>query len=386
MAFNSLYDLMPGEPKSALGRYRLLAPSASIRVSPLCLGAMNFGEAWEGFMGACDKNTTFEMLDFFYDMGGNFIDTANNYQNQESEIWIGEWMAKRGSRDDMVIATKYTTPYRSEGKASKGILANTAGNGLKSMHVSIEQSLKKLQTSYIDILYVHWWDYTASVAEVMQGLNRLVSAGKVLYLGISDTPAWIVSKANEYARQNGMAQFVVYQGLWSAEKRDFERDIIPMCRAEGMGLAPWGALGRGHFKTDEQRKKTGGRNMSQASEAAIKISKVLERMANEKGVGLTAVAIAYVMHKTPYVFPICGGRSVEQLKGNIEALYITMSEEEIEEIESLNEFDIGFPQSMMGKKAMKGPGDVYLVQMAGQFDYVDSEKPITHGKKQGGKK
>lgn len=159
--------------------------------------------------------------------------------------------------------------------------------------------MKKLQTSYIDLLYVHWWDFTCSIPELMQSLNTLVQQGKVLYLGISDTPAWIVSKANEYARQNGMRQFSVYQGKWNAGYRDFERDIIPMCAAEGMGLCPWGALGGGNFKTEEQRKAADGRKMPgfEVSETDKKISKVLEKLAAKYDTQLTSVALAYVMHK-----------------------------------------------------------------------------------------
>jgi len=146
-------------------------------------------------MGNMDKDGSFKLLDAYYDFGGNFIDTANNYQDGESEAYIGEWMEKRGNRSEMVIATKYTTFY--EPKAN--YRANYAGNHIKSMVTSVEASLKKLRTSYIDILYLHWWEYTTSIEEVMQGLNNLVKQGKVLYLGISDTPAWIVSKANQYA-------------------------------------------------------------------------------------------------------------------------------------------------------------------------------------------
>ncbi|MBE3047376.1 aldo/keto reductase [Candidatus Bathyarchaeota archaeon] len=144
-----------------------------------------------GYMGACDKPTTESILDFFYEQGGNFIDTANNYQDEESEKWIGEWMRKRGVRDQMVIATKYTTGFRSS-HCDKEIAINSVGNGSKSLVTSVNASLRKLQTDYIDLLYVHWWDYTTGVPELMQSLNRLVQGGKVLYLGISDTPAWVV--------------------------------------------------------------------------------------------------------------------------------------------------------------------------------------------------
>jgi len=147
----SLFQPLP-KPKSLLGYHRILAPVAGVRVSPLCLGAMNFGDAWKGFLGECDKNTAFEMLDYFYENGGNFIDTANNYQNEESETWIGEWMAARKNRDEMVIATKYTTFFPS---SEVGIRANYQGQHAKSLRLSLEASLKKLQTTYIDLLYIH---------------------------------------------------------------------------------------------------------------------------------------------------------------------------------------------------------------------------------------
>ena len=327
-------------------------------------------------MGECSKETTFDILDFFHSQGGNFIDTANNYQNEESEIWVGEWMKSRGVRDQMVVATKFTTGWQTYKGHDDIIHSNFGGNNSKSLMLSVRDSLKKLQTDYIDLLYVHWWDFTTSIPELMQSLNQLVASGKVLYLGISDTPAWIVSKANEYARCHGLRQFVVYQGRWSAAMRDFERDIIPMCKAEGMGLAPWGALGRGHFKTEEDRKKDEGRKMSKPSEDDIKVSKVLEKMAREKGTQITSVALAYVMQKTTYVFPIVGGRKVEHLKGNIEALGLELSEGEIEEIEAATAFDVGFPLNFLSRRkgGAKGPAGLFLVEMMGNFDFVEDQK------------
>ncbi|KAF6814139.1 norsolorinic acid reductase [Colletotrichum musicola] len=378
---------MAPSPRSPLARYRMLSPTASVRVSPLCLGAMNFGDAWKGFMGTCDQRTVDGILDFFYEHGGNFIDTANNYQFEESEAWIGEWMKKRGVRDQManmasVIATKYTTNFQA-GPRSPNIMANFTGNGSKSLHTSVHASLRKLQTHYIDLLYVHWWDYSTSIPELMQSLNHLVVTGKVLYLGISDTPAWIVSKANEYARNHGLRQFSVYQGRWSAASRDFEREIIPMTKAEGMGLAPWGALGGGAFKTEEQRKSQEGRKI-QANDAQIKISEVLEKIARRKNTIITSVALAYVMHKTPYVFPIVGGRTVDHLKQNIEALALNLSEEDIKEIEGAVPFDMGFPHNFLwGEKVPTHPGEVWLLNMGGTYDYVPEPKAIAP--KEGGK-
>lgn len=293
---------------------------------------------------------------------------------EESEKWIGEWMKKRGNRDQMVIATKYTTTFRA-GHGDKEIIINSNGNGSKSLHNSVEASLKKLQTSYIDLLYVHWWDHTTSIPELMQSLNHQVAAGRVIYLGASDMPAWIVSKANEYARAHALRGFSVYQGNWSAEKRDFERDIIPMCISEGMGLAPWGALGGGNFKSEEQRNSGEGRNMAALGrptpQSAIAVSRVLEKIAKRKNTLITSVALAYVMHKTPYVFPIVGGRKVDHLKGNIEALSLELSDDDMKEIEEATPFDIGFPHSMIGTKANP---EFWLLAQAGSLDFVEDQK------------
>lgn len=210
----------------------------------------------------------------------------------------------------------------------------------------------------------------------MQSLNQLVLAGKVLYLGASDMPAWVVSKANQYARDHGLRQFSVYQGRWSAAQRDFERDIIPMARDEGMALAPWGALGGGNFKTEEQRKAEDGRKVK-PSEAQVKISNALESVAKRKNTIITSVALAYVMHKTPYVFPIVGGRTIDHLKQNIEALTLELTDEDIDEIENAVSFDIGFPNNFYyGEKIAAEPSRVFLMGMAGDFDYVPLPKPI----------
>lgn len=331
-------------------------------------------------MGEVNQPATESILDYFYEQGGNFIDTANNYQFGESEQWIGEWMKKRGIRDQIVLATKYTTNFRGNLGREEEIMANSTGNGTKSLVTSVKNSLKNLQTDYIDLLYVHWWDYSTSIPELMQSLNHLVQSGQVLYLGISDTPAWVVSRANEYARNHGLRPFSVYQGRWSAADRDFEREIIPMCRAEGMGIAPWGSLGGGAFKTEEQRKSQEGRQR-EPTDSQVKISRVLETVANRKHTALTSVALAYVMHKAPYVFPIVGGRKVDHLRHNIEALSLELSQDDIHEIEEAIPFDLGFPHSMLwGGKVPDHPNKVSLLAMAGTFDYVPIESPIAPAK------
>ncbi|KAG1745987.1 NADP-dependent oxidoreductase domain-containing protein [Suillus paluster] len=344
----SLWIPLP-KPSSRLARYRVLSPNAGVHVSPLQLGAMSIGDQWDNL--GLDKTSSLRLLDAFYEAGGNFIDTASNYQEQKSEEIIGEWAEQRGIRDQLVIATK-----RFNDAIPHKVLYT--GNNVKSMHVSVDASLKKLRTSYIDILYVHWWDWDTSVEEVMNGLHVLVQQGKVLYLGISDTPAWVVSKANQYARDHGKSPFVIYQGAWNVMSRDFEREIIPMARSEGLALAPWHILAGGRLRTDEEeerRRQTGekGRKIPnytwERNEKERAMSAALEKVANEVGAKhIAAVAIAYLMQKTPYVFPIIGVRKVEQLEANLESLAISLSPEQVKYLESIVPFDIGFPNMMIG--------------------------------------
>ncbi|KAI8981353.1 Aldo/keto reductase [Trametes punicea] len=360
-------------PPTKLGRHRQLAPSAGIHVSPLQLGAMSIGDKWHVIgMGAMTKESSFKLLDAFYEAGGNFIDTSSNYHDGSSEEFIGEWMEKRDIRDQIVVSTKYTMDSKG-GRTDIRQHTSYVGNNMKNLHISVEASLKKLRTTYIDLLYVHWWDYTCSIEEIMNGLHHLVAAGKVLYLGISDTPAWIVSSANRYARDHGKTPFVIYQGRWNVLVRDLEREVIPMCRHEGMAIAPWEVLAAGKIRTDaeeEERRKTGekGRTVTgswERNETEKKVCKVLEEVAAEVGAkSIQAVAIAYVMQKTPYVFPVLGGRKPEQLYSNLEALDIELTDEQIKHIESAVPFDHGFPINTFGD----GTDYPFLYKRAGTFD------------------
>lgn len=178
------------------------------------------------------------------------------------------------------------------------------------------------------------------------------------------------SKANEYARNHGLRPFSVYQGRWSAANREFERDIIPMCKVEGMGLAPWGTLGGGKFKTEEQRNSSDGRK-AEIGETEAKISKALESIAQRKNTAITSIALAYVMHKTAYVFPIVGGRKIDHLKGNIEALTIQLTADDIKEIEGAVPFELGFPHSFIwGSEVPNALGQVHFLNMGGSYDHV----------------
>ena len=222
----------------------------------------------------------------------------------------------------------------------------------------------------------------------MDSLHDLVVSGKVLYLGISDTPSWIVSAMNEYAKARGKTQISIYQGRWNIMIRDFERDIIPMARHYGMALAPWDVLGGGKLQTKkavEERKKNneGMRSImgsGDQTEEEVKMSAALEKVADEiGGVSITAVALAYVMQKTINVFPIIGGRKVEHLHDNIKALSIHLTDKQIEAIESQKAFDPGFPNTMIGPDPkVTGSLGGGLLSNTAQFSFLRSSQPINH--------
>ncbi|KAJ7147856.1 aryl-alcohol dehydrogenase [Mycena crocata] len=370
-------------PATKLGRVRQFAPRASIHVSPLALGAMSIGDKWAQYgMGAMDKDASFKLLDAYFDAGGNHIDTANSYQDGSSEEFIGEWVETRGYRDQIVIATKYTNLWkvRDDTVKHKNLYM---GNNAKSLKLSVEESLKRLRTTYIDILYVHYWDLHTSVEEIMDNLHNLIVAGTVLYLGISDSPAWWVVKANDYAKANGKTPFVVYQAPYSVTQRDIEREVLPMCRHEGIALTLWNVLAAGHIRTDaeeETRKASGenGRTLFGNWERTAdekKMCAALEVVAQQVGAKhITAVAIAYTMHKAPFVYPIIGGRKVEQLMANIEALDITLTAEQIAYIDGILPFDKGFPNNLLGEYGGPYP---FLMTLYATYDRQPLLAPVT---------
>ncbi|CEJ58148.1 Putative Aad6p (Fragment) [Penicillium brasilianum] len=371
------------EPPSELGRYRILSPTAGIRVSPLQLGALSIGDAWSTDLGSMDKDSAMELLDAYAASGGNFIDTANGYQNEQSETWIGEWMASRTNRDQMVIATKFGPDYRAH-ELGKGLPVNYSGNHKRSLHMSVRDSLRKLQTSWIDILYLHTWDYTTSIPELMDSLHHLVQRGEVLYLGICNTPAWVVSAANTYAQQQGKTQFSVYQGRWNPLRREIERDILPMARHFGMAVTVYDALGSGKFQSRDMlaRRKDQGEGLRAiygGEQTALEeaMSKALGVVAAQHGTeSVTAVALAYLLAKAPYVFPIIGGRKIQHLHDNIQALSLRLSQEEIKYLESVGDFDPGFPYDMAGVDPADTGIATPIVAQAAPMAFVQRSKAI----------
>ena len=339
----------PPKPTNPLGWHRVLSPTASIKVSPIALGGISIGSSWSSVFGK--NEDSLKLLDAYFELGGNFIDTSNTYNSEDSERLIGEWMESRGLRDQMVIATKYTAGYKGHDSNVK-LQSNYTGNSAKSMHVSVRDSLRKLKTDYIDILYVHWWDFTTSVEEVMRGLHTYVQSHNVLYLGASDIPAWVVVKANDYARQHGLTAFSVYQGRWNAAYRDIEAEIIPMCEDQGMAIIPWAALGGGQLISSQQREENRGKEGARptrydASEHEVAICEAIEKIMNARKVSFQAVALAYLFAQSTYVFPIVGVQTVEHVRAMPEALKVRLTDEEVKAIQGAAPFNPLFPMKFL---------------------------------------
>ncbi|KAL2889474.1 putative aryl-alcohol dehydrogenase AAD14 [Ceratocystis lukuohia] len=369
-------------PPTELGRLRIMAANCSLRVSPLQLGAMSIGDAWKDFMGSMDKESSFKLLDAYVAAGGNVIDTASGYQNDQSEQWIGEWMQERGNRDKMIIATKFSMDYQAY-RFGKGKTPNTSGNGRRSILLTLRDSLKKLQTDFVEIFYLHYWDFTASIKEIMDTLHALVESGKVMFLAISDTPAWIVAAANTYAIENGKTPFSIYQGRWNIGVRDVEREIVPVLRHFGMSFCAWDAMGGGQWQTkkqieerrknNEKMRSTFGNGIDQSPQDAA-ISEALEKVAAEVNApNIQAVALAYLLAKGEQlkinVFPIVGGRKTEHLNGNISALSINLSDKQVEYLESVAPFKPEFPYSSFGSDPNIDPNGAFLLKQSGNYKF-----------------
>jgi aryl-alcohol dehydrogenase-like predicted oxidoreductase len=322
-------------------RYKLLGKSG-LRVSELCLGTMTFGDDWG--WGA-PKDESRKMFEIFVQAGGNFIDTANNYTNGTSEKFIGEFMNQ--DRDHFVIATKYTlNEFATD--------PNFGGNHRKNMRRSVEGSLKRLQTDHIDLLWLHMWDGMTPVEEVMRALDDLVRLGKVLYVGISDTPAWVVAQANTLADLRGWSRFVAYQGEYSLASRAPERDILPMTQAMGMTYLAWGLLeggeltGKYNAPSDEPRRST------DTSERVKKIASVLMDLAAETGHTPSQVAINWARQRPDSIIPILGARSEKQLRDNLGCLDFELSPEQVSRLNEASPIDLGFPHSFLNSAHVRG--------------------------------
>ena len=322
-------------------RYKLLGRSG-LRVSELCLGTMTFGDDWG--WGA-PKAESKEIFDAFIEAGGNYIDTANNYTNGTSEKFVGEFIAS--DRDRFVVATKYTLSERPGDP-------NFGGNHRKNMFRSIEGSLQRLNMDHVDLLWLHMWDGMTPLDEVLRALDDLVRAGKVLYIGISDTPAWVVAQANAIADLRGWSRFVAYQGEYSLASRAPERDILPMTRALDMAFTPWGMLEGGEL-TGKYNAPSNEEKRSKDTSPRIKsLATELMSVAEEIGHTPSQVAINWVRQQPYLVIPILGARSRKQLTDNLGCLDFELTPEQLKRLSEASPIDLGFPHSFLGSDHVRG--------------------------------
>lgn len=348
-------------------RYKLLGRTG-LRVSELCLGSMVFGDA-RGSWGASREEAT-RIFEAFAEAGGNFVDTANYYAGGESERLVGELVAPE--RERWVLATKYglnTIPND----------PNAGGSHRKSMVRALDASLKRLGTDYVDLYWVHIWDAFTPVEEVVRTLDDVVRQGKALYVGISDTPAWIVSQAVALAEERGLERFNALQVPYSLVERTVERELLPMAQALDLAVTTWAPLGggllTGRYGTDRARPENtriagiGGRYAEGLlSGRNLKIADAVNAVASERGATPTQVAIAWVRgrQRRGVVIPILGTRTRAQAEDNLGALDVELSETELGRLDGASGVEPGFPHDFAGGSMAYGE----------TFDLIDDHRGL----------
>jgi aryl-alcohol dehydrogenase-like predicted oxidoreductase len=324
-------------------KYQLLGKSG-LRVSEICLGAMTFGEDW-GW--GSSKEESRAIFDVFAEAGGNFIDTANFYTKGTSEKYVGEFI--QGERDKWVVATKYTLNTSDNGEV------NAFGNHRKNMVQAVEASLKLLNTDYIDLLWLHAWDFTTGVEEVMRSFDDLVRQGKVLYIGVSDTPAWIISQANTLANLRGWTEFVGLQIEYSLRERTVENDLIPMAEAFGIGVTAWSPLAGGVLTGKHNKGNAAGSrmevNQANIKENDLRIAAEVVKIGEEIGKPPSQVALNWVRQKR--AIPIIGSRKIEQVKENLASLEWNLDAEQMQRLDEISHIELGFPHRFLNSTTVQ---------------------------------
>jgi len=311
-------------------RYRLFGRTG-LRVSELFLGAMAFGRN-------TDLDEARRIVDVYAEAGGNVIDTANYYSAGTSESILGQ--AVEGRRDRFVLATKYTLSRDSSD-------LNAAGNHRKSMTLALEESLRRLRTDYLDVYWVHLWDRHTPLEETMRALDDAVRSGKVLYVGISDAPAWVVARANTLAEWRDWTPFAGLQVPYSLLNRDIERELLPMAEEFGMTVAAWSTLGHGVLSGKYTR--PGADDSLGPREHAV--AKTVQEVADDLGATSAQVAIAWTRAHSPAVHPILGASRADQVAGNLGALDVVLPAATLERLEAAAEFSLGFPGDFIAEVA-----------------------------------
>jgi aryl-alcohol dehydrogenase-like predicted oxidoreductase len=325
-------------------RYVLLG-SSGLRVSELCLGTMTFGENWE--FGASPEESR-RIFDAFCERGGNFIDTANTYTFGQSEKLVGEFVASE--RDSFVISTKFSLNTRPDD-------LNHGGNHRKSMRLALERSLKQLGTNYIDIYWLHAWDFTTRVDEVLRGLDDFVRSGKVLYIGVSNTPAWVIARADALAELRGWARFIGLQVEYNLIERGAERDLLPMAETLGIGLTAWGPLAGGVL-TGKYVKEGSTLHVSDSLRGvwlnadrihakSLEVASTLAAVAGELGRTPAQVALNWIRQKTWGLVPIIAARKLDQIVQNLGCLEFQLDSVTMDRLDSVSEIDLGYPHRFL---------------------------------------
>lgn len=339
-----------------LDDYRLLGRSG-LRVSPLTLGAMTFGVGG-GSWGSTREDAQ-AMFDLFTEKGGNCIDSANFYgQMGGSEEWLAPMIAPK--RNSLVISTKYSLTTRPGDP-------NASGNHRKNMVHSLEDSLRRLGTDHIDLYYLHMWDFRTPVDEILRAFDDMVRAGKVLYIGLSDTPAWQASRMQAIAELRGWSQFAALQISYSLIERTVEREMIPMAREMGLGVCPWSPLGGGvlsgkYSRADltaeiDQGSRKGQNVLSgRLSEHALDIADAVAAVARDLGCTPAQVALAWTLINPAVSSPVLGARTLAQLQDNLGALDVTLAAEHLAMLDAVSAVEPVFPVSIL-----KGPSESFMM-------------------------
>ena len=321
-------------------KYRLMG-SSGLRVSELALGAMTFGmQGW-----GVEKDESGRVYQGFREAGGNFIDTANIYSGGRSEEFLGEFMA--GERERIVLATKYTA-------AMRGRDVNASGNSRKNMMESVHASLRRLATDYIDLYWVHARDFHTPIDEVMRGLDDLVRQGKVLYVGVSDPPAWEVARANTLAELRGWSRFVGLQIRYSLMDRSAERDLLPMAKALDLTVTPWDTLGSGVLTGKYNRDRSTQARATlrgELKERDLGIAAEVVKVAEEIGRTPAQVALRWVLGGPGVIVPLVGARTREQLDDNLGCLSFELDEAQRARLDEVSKISLGFPHDFLREMA-----------------------------------
>lgn len=326
-------------------RYFLLG-NTGLRVSELCLGTMTFGEKW----GWGDSHEGAKrQLELFAEAGGNFVDTAILYTDGQSEKILGELVASE--RDKWVIATKYTFDAGGPGDI------NSFGNHRKNIMRSVEVSLKRLGTDYIDLYYLHGWDFTTPVEEVMRAFDDLVRSGKVLYPAVSDTPAWVISRANLLAELRGWSPWICLQTEYSLAERTSERDLLPMAQSCGLGVTAWSPLRQGiltgkYNKAGALSADEGKRN-PKLTPRLLEIAAEVVAVAIEAGHSPAQVAVKWLLQKPGNIIPILGARTPEQLVDVLGAVDLELDEEHMKRLDTVSAIELGFPHDFLAGETVQ---------------------------------